>query len=444
MTSREEVVSNLSRALGQYQPAMRYYPGFLGESDAADAPVLTARENYIWVRYPYSNTPAVPVLCVAANVPLIAGYRVTVGKLPWMTQDQVLWPGDFRVDGVSPTDAAMQSGTTAGYSPVAGRAINYQYLGLDPIYINLRQWTPLGVYPLDNASMSIRIMDGQIPRPGGTIFVYSQVVDLTSHVPVSGARYALVSIDSTGAVVITDGAVNAGGFAALTAADIPATPAGNWRSAAVVLYSGQTALVETNAEIDFYDLRYPEEKTALSQPLTNTHIFVGNASNVATDVAMSQDATIANTGALTLATVNSNVGAFTNANITVNGKGLITAASSGTTGHTIQDEGVALTTRANLNFVGAGVTATDDSANNATKVTIPLAPINVYNETATANGVNTIYYLANYAAPGTIRVYINGIRQPASDDVAATDVVQFTTAPDLGALLMFDYEMELT
>lgn len=66
--------------------------------------------------------------------------------------------------------------------------------------------------------------------------------------------------------------------------------------------------------------------------LTNTHILVGNGSNVAVDVAMSGDATLANTGVLTLATVNANTGAFgastTIPNFTVNAKGLITAAGS--------------------------------------------------------------------------------------------------------------------
>lgn len=70
-------------------------------------------------------------------------------------------------------------------------------------------------------------------------------------------------------------------------------------------------------------------------------------------------------------------------------------------------------------------------------------PINVYNETILADGISTIYYLANYAAPSTIRVYIDGIRQPASDDSAPTDIVTFSVAPDLGAVLLFDYEMDV-
>lgn len=43
----------------------------------------------------------------------------------------------------------------------------------------------------------------------------------------------------------------------------------------------------------------------LSQLLTNGHFFVGNASNLATDVAMSGDCTLANTGAVTCTTLNS-------------------------------------------------------------------------------------------------------------------------------------------
>ena len=43
---------------------------------------------------------------------------------------------------------------------------------------------------------------------------------------------------------------------------------------------------------------------------------------------------------------------------------------NGSSGHTIQDEGVSLTARAKLNFVGANVTVTDDAGNNATVVTI--------------------------------------------------------------------------
>ncbi len=47
----------------------------------------------------------------------------------------------------------------------------------------------------------------------------------------------------------------------------------------------------------------------------------------------------------------------------------------GTSGHVIKDEGTPLTARAGLNFVGAGVTATDDAGNDQTIVTIPSTDI---------------------------------------------------------------------
>ena len=55
--------------------------------------------------------------------------------------------------------------------------------------------------------------------------------------------------------------------------------------------------------------------TAIS--LTNTHIFVGNASGIATDVAMSGDATISNTGALLIANTAITTAKLGNASVTL-------------------------------------------------------------------------------------------------------------------------------
>ena len=64
-----------------------------------------------------------------------------------------------------------------------------------------------------------------------------------------------------------------------------------------------------------------------------------------------------------------------NLDVTDEGAGTIrvdaTAGGTGGTGHTIRDEGTALAARASLDFVGAGVTATDNPAGDKTLVTIP-------------------------------------------------------------------------
>lgn len=85
----------------------------------------------------------------------------------------------------------------------------------------------------------------------------------------------------------------------------------------------------------------------MSSDLTNSHIFVGDATNKATDVEMTGDVTIDNTGATTLADTAVSAGTYGNSTnvpqVVVDSKGRITSASnvgisiSGALGYTPED-----------------------------------------------------------------------------------------------------------
>jgi hypothetical protein len=183
-----------------------------------------------------------------------------------------------------------------------------------------------------------------------------------------------------------------------------------------------------------------------SSALTNSFIFVGNGSNVATGVAMSGDATITNTGVVTIAnSVVSNAKIRNSSGLSVIGRsvgssgvvGDITATTNGDvlqmvggvlafaplgggSAHVIQYNTVAQTQRANLNFTGAGVVITDDAVNNRTTVTIAGGGGGSYTDEEAQDAVggilNSSQFTYNDAGPSITLLFGTTAGVPAEGD----------------------------
>lgn len=175
---------------------------------------------------------------------------------------------------------------------------------------------------------------------------------------------------------------------------------------------------------------------AISNSASAGQIVLGNASSVPTWTSISGDATLSGTGVATLATVNGNTGAFGSSTaiptFTVNGKGLITAASTavvvapaGTlTGTTLASNIVTSSLTSTGTLASLTVTAAPvltaltgfvyaNGASAATaSTTVPSTALNISaNETPTGlfNGSNTAYTLAHSPAVNSLDLTLNGI-----------------------------------
>lgn len=105
------------------------------------------------------------------------------------------------------------------------------------------------------------------------------------------------------------------------------------------------------------------------------------------------------------------------------------SASGGSAGHTIQDEGIPLTARTNLNFVGAGVTTTDDSGNNATIVTIPGNPTSIVDITGTKAQFDTACTDGNFLYAGDVTQYTDEMAQDAIGAMVSSAFTYIDSTP---------------
>ena len=139
----------------------------------------------------------------------------------------------------------------------------------------------------------------------------------------------------------------------------------------------------------------PSSGTLMTNALSNTHIFVGNGSGVATDVALSGDATIANTGALTIANGAvslAKMASFAASSLMGNPTGSGATPSAITLGATLAFSGTALQTAA---LTGDATAAANSFATTVVKVNgvaYPASPST--NTVPVVTGSNQITYEA--------------------------------------------------
>ena len=159
-------------------------------------------------------------------------------------------------------------GSTGGVSVIGAHAPTHAYGGRDPVKVDSRQIMQLRMYVIASGLYTIGVVPGTIyidnmPKLIGTDNLdgtYTHAtIDLITHMVTTAdkAKYVMISIDNTGALVATAGSeVDLDALDYET--DMPAPPA-NWRYilGAVRMFAGQLEIVEHAENNDYLDFRWP-------------------------------------------------------------------------------------------------------------------------------------------------------------------------------------------
>jgi hypothetical protein len=239
----------LGNVLSRKQDVLLTFEGELGDGNGNVQVTTVGRENYSYVRV---NGGVQEVYNV--RVPFHDGLRVIVG---YESSQSSL----FQVLGAR-AGTEYVPGTTVPGTANPLPAEYYQWGGSDPLFIDKRLWLPRRISILSSddplyTGFLVRFYWDFFWDGTDWVILPEQVLDLSSYVPSTAGKeaFVLITLDTSGALVCTDGAdvdIGAG-----LPSDIPAPPEGTSDVlAAIHLYYEQTAIEEDDETTDISDLRF--------------------------------------------------------------------------------------------------------------------------------------------------------------------------------------------
>jgi hypothetical protein len=245
--------------LGQKQNTSDAIPGLLGRGDGTVEVANQAGQVYIRVGNEESYGTA-----FNNRVPLSDNLPIFVGYDPITDPDRRL----FQVLSIRQT-AYVDAGN-APIPQVGPHHTTHEFGGGDDVYTEWRRI--MGLRVGRPVLFVVEVDTGYIYRAGWILApVGANTVDLTAEQAAlvgTQAQLILISLDDTGAIEQTNGAIVASP-AALTIANCPAPPDGNIPLAAVRIYATQTSIGDTPTAPDIIDLRFPTYDTM------GTHALLG-------------------------------------------------------------------------------------------------------------------------------------------------------------------------
>lgn len=186
-------------------------------------------------------------------VTLVNGEVLTVynGKVPNVSRLPVIvgYGGGNKLQVLRSRDVYV----TPPYPDMPGHGSLHTFPGPDTVPVRGEQIVPGLVVPA--GSLTVKVYSLAYELSDGWHILPTQEVDLTSNVPASGAIFALLEADNTGAIGVVEGA-GVASRAMLEYSDIPAATADHYPVAAVKLYLGQSAILQTVIDSDIIDLRW--------------------------------------------------------------------------------------------------------------------------------------------------------------------------------------------